>query len=213
MAIAGPQMFGFKTPKRKMRTAITTPLKTPTTITKSIVKTPGKSSEKKSVMQTPQATRQRLRESKSIHTFCNRNKQIHLLHSQLLFLFSELVKVTAQVIDNISDAESDNSNSESSSEDEDPEENLSTRQNNQNIDISVNAEDYFLAHSASVHTSDRTLNRLKNPRLCQETVDHLLESVHDCHLKEKQKLIKEHQDLFHLWKFILRYLYKPGFFF
>lgn len=104
-----------------------------------------------------------------------------------------------------SDAESDGSESDSSSNDEeDRKEHKLKAAKNQSMDITVNTEDYFLAQSSSVHTSDRTLNRLNNPRLSQEAVDSLMENFGDCHSKEKILLMKEYQQQFLQWIFLLR---------
>ena len=81
------------------------------------------------------------------------------------------------------------------------------------VDISANTEDYFLAQSSSVHTSDRTLNRLKNPRLNQETIDNLMEDVDDSHIKEKQLLMKDYQQQFPHWSFLLWFVDFKTFFF
>ena len=108
-----------------------------------------------------------------------------------------IVKVTSQVLEGTSDAESDGSDSDSSSDDEEDRKELKLKAaKNQALDISVNTEDYFLAKSSSVHTSDRTLNRLNNPRLSQEAVDSLMENFDDCHSKEKVLLMKEYQQQF-----------------
>nr|CAG4643411.1 EOG090X0AVI [Ilyocryptus agilis] len=168
-------MFGFKTPKRKR---ITTPLKTPTSIKPN--KTPNK---------TPLKTPRKTPDKK----------------------MSGIVKVTAEVLDGVhSDAESEEnseSESESSSEGDEEDEKLqefrARTAKSRVLDISSNAEDYFFAQSSSVHTSDRTLNRLKNPRLSQEAIDSLMEKVGDCHAKEKQFLMKDYQQQFPLWSFLL----------
>lgn len=121
------------------------------------------------------------------------------------FLQTEIVKVTSQVLEGVSDAESDGSESESSSDD-DEEDRKQLKRNaakNQTMDISVNTEDYFLAQSSSVHTSDRTLNRLATPRLSQEAVDSLMENFDDYHSKEKVLLMKDYQDQFSQWMFLL----------
>ena len=120
-----------------------------------------------------------------------------------------MVKVTAQVLDCTSDIESEASeSSESSSEEDDGTEKrnipLRTCKRNIQMDISVNAEDYFLAQSSAVHTSDRTLKRLKNPRLSHEAVDSLLQEVDDPHYREKRKMMKEYQHQFPMWDFLLR---------
>ena len=116
-----------------------------------------------------------------------------------------IVKVTSQVLEGTSDAESDGSDSDSSSDDEEDRKELKLKAaKNQALDISVNTEDYFLAQSSSVHTSDRTLNRLNNPRLSQEAVDSLMENFDDCHSKEKVLLMKEYQQQFLQWSFLLR---------
>ena len=120
-----------------------------------------------------------------------------------LHIFSEIVQVTSQVLNSTSDVES-SSESEASSEEEEQEKEEKTVIRNVNVDIAVNAEDYFLAQSTAIHTSDRTLNRLKNPRLSQEVVDELLESLGDCHEKEKQKMTREFHQHFVFWKFLLR---------
>lgn len=118
------------------------------------------------------------------------------------------MKVTSQVIDGASDVESDASESESSSADEEDEEEIKQLKTkalkNHAMDISVNAEDYFLAQSSAVHTSDRTLSRLKTPRLSQEAVDSLMENVDDCHIKEKSLLMKDYYQQFPLWNFLMR---------
>lgn len=109
------------------------------------------------------------------------------------------------MLEGTSDAESDGSESGSSSDfEEDRKELKRNAAKNQTMDISVNTEDYFLAQSSSVHTSDRTLNRLANPRLSQEAVDSLMENFDDCHSKEKVLLMKEYQDQFLQWTFLLR---------
>lgn len=117
--------------------------------------------------------------------------------------------MTAQVLDECtSDAEV--SESESSSEDEEDNKKLQqmkAKAAKNQVDISANTEDYFLAQSSSVHTSDRTLNRLKNPRLNQETVDCLMQDVNDCHIKEKQLLMKDYQQHFPHWSFLLKFVY------
>lgn len=122
--------------------------------------------------------------------------------------FTEIVKVTSQVLDGASDAESDGTESESSSDDEDDEQEIQKQKTkaskNHPMDISVNTEDYFLAQSSSVHTSDRTLSRLKTPRLSQEAVDSLMENVNDCHIKEKSLLMKDYYQQFTLWSFLMR---------
>lgn len=117
--------------------------------------------------------------------------------------------MTAQVLDGASDAESsEESESESSSADDEDDGELrefkAKKAKNQAVDISVNTEDYFLAQSSSVHTSDRTLNRLKNPRLSQETIDSLVGNVDDCHAKERMLLMKDYQQQFSMWTFLLR---------
>nr|CAG4641933.1 EOG090X0AVI [Eurycercus lamellatus] len=184
MVNKGSEIFGFKTPKRK--STMRTPLKTPTSlakqrINKTPLKTPDKSEDITRNIQTPQTVRRRLR--------------------------SRIVKVTAQVLECASDAESDGSESESSSEEENEDRKLqefkAKTAKNQIMDISVNTEDYFLAQSASVHTSDRTLNRLKTPRLSQEAIDSLMENVDDRHAKEKLLLMKDYQQQFPLWSFLL----------
>nr|CAG4636408.1 EOG090X0AVI [Eubosmina coregoni]SVE69982.1 EOG090X0AVI [Eubosmina coregoni] len=178
----GADIFGFKTPKRK--STMRTPLKTPTSVSKQRLyktpnKTPLKTPDKVKVAQTPQTVRRQLR--------------------------NKIVKVTAQVLDECtSDAEV--SESESSSEDEEDNKKLQqmkAKAAKNQVDISANTEDYFLAQSSSVHTSDRTLNRLKNPRLNQETVDCLMQDVNDCHIKEKQLLMKDYQQQFPHWSFLL----------
>lgn len=117
----------------------------------------------------------------------------------------EIVKVTSQVLEGASDAESDGSESESSSDcEEDIKEMKKKATKNQSMDITVNTEDYFLAQMSSVHTSDRTLNRLANPRLSQEAVDSLMENFDDCHSREKVLLMKDYQDQFFQWSFLLR---------
>nr|CAG4649574.1 EOG090X0AVI [Scapholeberis mucronata]SVE93801.1 EOG090X0AVI [Scapholeberis mucronata] len=177
--------FGWKTPKRK--STLRTPLKTPTSVAKQrLIKTPNKTplktpDRRKSVAaQTPQTVRRQLR--------------------------NKIVKVTSQVLEGVSDAESDGSESESSSDcdEEERKEMKKKAAKNQSMDITVNTEDYFLAQMSSVHTSDRTLNRLANPRLSQEAVDSLMENYDDCHSKEKLFLMKEYQDQFLQWSFLLR---------
>ena len=75
---------------------------------------------------------------------------------------------------------------------------------NPSMDVSVKTEDYFLAQSSSVHTSNRTLNRLKTPRLSQEAIDSLMEDVNDPHSKEKLLLMQEYHKQFTLWSFLIR---------
>ncbi len=120
------------------------------------------------------------------------------------------MKVNAQILEGESDeAESGSDESESSSEDEEEERKLQemkVKAAKNQMDISVNTEDYFLAQSSSVHTSDRTLNRLKNPRLSQEAIDSLMENVDDCHAKEKTLLMKDYQQQFPLWMFLFRWI-------
>lgn len=198
------RMTPLKTPtsvaKQKLtgRTPIKTPLKTPDRATRS---------RTNQVAQTPQTVRRKLRNRKYRHIKKSmRSRKMLTLASY----FSEIVKVTEQVLDGSeSEAESDDSGSgESSSEDEEVNRKLrelkAKAAKNQGFDISVNTEDYFLAQGAAVHTSDRTLNRLKNPRLSQEAVDSLLENVDDCHAKEKQLLMKDYQQKFPMWTFLLR---------
>lgn len=206
-------MFGFKTPKRK--NTMTTPLKTPTSVSKQrVTRTPSKTPLKtpvrgrpKAEPKTPQTVRKRLRSSKCISNF-DTNEQLLTLISPYL----EIVKVASQVLDGTSDAESDAFESDSSSEDEEEEEEIQKQKikaaKNHNMDISVNAEDYFLAQSSAVHTSDRTLNRLKTPRLSQEAVDSLMENVDDCHIKEKSLLMKEYYQQFPLWSFLMRCVFR-----
>nr|SVE79672.1 EOG090X0AVI [Daphnia magna] len=183
----GAELFGFgwKTPRKK--TTLRTPLKTPTSalkqrINKTPNKTPLKTPDKGRKIisaQTPQTVRRQLR--------------------------NKIVKVTSQVLEGNSDAESNGSESDSSSNDEEDRNELKLRAaKNQSMDITVNTEDYFLAQSSSVHTSDRTLNRLNNPRLSQEAVDSLMENFDDCHSKEKILLMKEYQQQFLQWIFLLR---------
>nr|SVE74364.1 EOG090X0AVI [Daphnia barbata] len=120
-------------------------------------------------------------------------------------ILTEIVKATSQVLEGNSDAESDGSESDSSSDDEEGRKQLKLKAvKNQLLDITVNTEDYFLAQTCSVHTSDRTLNRLNNPRLSQEAVDSLMENLDDCHSKEKILLMKEYQQQFLQWMFLLR---------
>ena len=129
-----------------------------------------------------------------------------------MFNVPGIVKVTNQVLECVSDVESDGSDTDSSSEEEC--EDQDQKQGNlrrkavkyQVADVSLNTEDYFLAQSASVHTSDRTLNRLKNPRLSQEAVDSLMETVNDPHSKEKLLMLKEYHGQFTLWNFLLKYI-------
>lgn len=139
--------------------------------------------------------------------------QWHAVSKLLLILpkyFTEIVKVTAQVLDGLSDQDSDGSSSSDSSSEDDEEDRKRLQEmkakaaKNQVLDISVHAEDYFLAQSSAVHTSDRTLNRLRTPRLSQEAVDSLMENVNDCHAKEKMLLMKDYQQQFPLWKFLFR---------
>nr|CAG4634980.1 EOG090X0AVI [Alona affinis] len=193
----GAEIYGFnKTPKKRLSTMRATPLKTPTSVAKkkqstrtpnkTPLKTPDKSSRDRNsnIAQTPQTVRRKMR--------------------------NRIVKVTAQVLDG-SESEasegSDDSSSSSSSEDEEVDRKLrelkAKAAKNQGFDISVNTEDYFLAQGASVHTSDRTLNRLKNPRLSQEAIDSLMENVDDCHAKEKLLLMKDYQQQFPLWSFLM----------
>ena len=65
MAEKGVEMFGFKTPKRKMRTPMKTPLKTPLSLTKqSLSKTPDRSQERHTLVpHTPQTVRRQIRRS------------------------------------------------------------------------------------------------------------------------------------------------------
>lgn len=113
--------------------------------------------------------------------------------------------MTSQVLEGNSDADSDGSQSDSSSDDEEEDlKQIKLKAAKNQMDISVNTEDYFLAQSSSVHTSDRTLNRLSNPRLSQEAVDSLMENFDDCHSKEKILLMKEYQQQFLQWIFLLR---------
>jgi hypothetical protein len=141
------------------------------------------------------------------------------LCTKQVFIFLEIVKVTAQVLEECASEEgSDQSESDESSSEDDEEDNKKLQQmkskaaKNQ-VDISANTEDYFLAQSSSVHTSDRTLNRLKNPRLNQETIDNLMEDVDDSHIKEKQLLMKDYQQQFPHWSFLLGFVDFKIFFF
>lgn len=74
---------------------------------------------------------------------------------------------------------------------------------NPNMDVNLNTEDYFLAQSSLVHTSNRTLNRLKNPRLSQEAIDSLMEDINDPHSKEKLLMLQQYHEQFTLWSFLL----------
>nr|CAH0110563.1 unnamed protein product [Daphnia galeata] len=184
----GAELFGFgwKTPK-KNKSTLRTPLKTPTSVAakQRLNKTPNKTplktpdrGRKSTTAQTPQTVRRQLR--------------------------NKIVKVTSQVLEGNSDADSDGSQSDSSSDDEEDLKQIKLKAAKNQMDISVNTEDYFLAQSSSVHTSDRTLNRLSNPRLSQEAVDSLMENFDDCHSKEKILLMKEYQQQFLQWIFLLR---------
>ena len=132
------------------------------------------------------------------------------IHRHVIFFFfhPEIVKVTAQVLDGSESEASESAEDSSSSEDEEDDRKLREMKakmaKNQGFDISVNAEDYFLAQGSSVHTSDRTLNRLKTPRLSQEAIDSLMENVDDRHAKEKLLLMKDYQQQFPLWSFLMR---------
>jgi len=188
MMSKGSEIFGFKTPSRR-RSALmrTTPLKTPTSVSKQRLnrtpnKTPLKTKEKISAIQTPQTVRRKLR--------------------------NKIVKVTTQVLECVSDPDSNESDSDSESSEEEEEEELALDKENKvnvnpSMDVSVKTEDYFLAQSSSVHTSNRTLNRLKTPRLSQEAIDSLMEDVNDPHSKEKLLLMQEYHKQFTLWSFLI----------
>jgi len=180
----GAEIFGFKTPRR--RSMLRTPLKTPTSVGKQRLnktpnKTPLKNQEKISTIQTPQTVRRKLR--------------------------NKIVKVTTQVLECVSDDDSNGSDSDSESSEEDEEQNLEEIKSkvniNPNMDVNLNTEDYFLAQSSLVHTSNRTLNRLKNPRLSQEAIDSLMEDINDPHSKEKLLMLQQYHEQFTLWSFLL----------
>ncbi|KAM4836273.1 origin recognition complex subunit 2 [Thomomys bottae] len=61
-------------------------------------------------------------------------------------------------------------------------------------------EEYFEAHSSSkVLTSDKTLQKLKRPKLDQQTLRNLLSKFSPSFSAEIKQLNKEHEKLFHKW--------------
>ncbi|XP_014674248.1 PREDICTED: origin recognition complex subunit 2-like [Priapulus caudatus] len=63
-------------------------------------------------------------------------------------------------------------------------------------------EEYFDAHGrATVATSDRTLARLRNPRLDQQSLASVLKSAPLSHARESAALYDEHRELFTRWMF------------
>uniref|UniRef100_A0A8C5RQ79 Origin recognition complex subunit 2 n=1 Tax=Laticauda laticaudata TaxID=8630 RepID=A0A8C5RQ79_LATLA len=61
-------------------------------------------------------------------------------------------------------------------------------------------EEYFEAHSSSkVLTSDRTLQKLENKKLDQESLRNLLNNVPVAFAAEREKLMKQYESLFYKW--------------
>lgn len=114
--------------------------------------------------------------------------------------------MTTQVLECVSDdSNGSDSDSDSSEEDEEDVEKVLSKVNiNPSMDINLNTEDYFLAQSSLVHTSNRTLNRLKNPRLSQEAIDSLMENINDPHSKEKLLMLQQYHEQFSLWSFLIK---------
>ena len=73
------------------------------------------------------------------------------------------------------------------------------------------AEEYFETNQRS-ETSDRTLNRLKTPRLTQEDIDRLLTGQPVKYEKEIHKLLGEYRSKFLKWHILLRQSFNLVFF-
>ncbi|XP_033099328.1 origin recognition complex subunit 2-like, partial [Anneissia japonica] len=63
------------------------------------------------------------------------------------------------------------------------------------------AEDYFVAHSDRTVTSDRTLARLKNPKMSSQHLKSMLHSAPTSHVEDTELLYQEHRGIFNRWMF------------
>ncbi|XP_046330979.2 origin recognition complex subunit 2-like [Haliotis rufescens] len=103
-------------------------------------------------------------------------------------------------------SEEDSFGSSSDSEGSEEEETATTpsrsrRRKTNDVEFTTNAEEYFDIHSGAAITSDRTLSKLDTPRLDQQALSALLESVSSSHVSECAGLLQEHMALFSKWMF------------
>nr|CAD7454616.1 unnamed protein product [Timema tahoe] len=80
----------------------------------------------------------------------------------------------------------------------------STKKRRKDISSVPEMEDYFSRSSSKAVTSNHTLNRLKTPRLAQGRLQHLLGKIEPSHKNAINSLCKEHESQFHKWMLALR---------
>ncbi|XP_071940938.1 origin recognition complex subunit 2-like [Antedon mediterranea] len=201
--VVSSAVYQFKTPKRagqmaKLAAETCTPITSKTTPLKPV-------STKKSTKQQPQtpATR-KLPTRRSARRGAVRDVDLDSDYS------SES--------EDVSDDEEDMSDSASSTSSRDSESvkasankpqqsknNTTTMKRRTRADIQTEnmAEDYFVAHSDRTVTSDRTLARLKNPKMSQQQLKNMLHSTPSSHSEDTELLYREHRGLFNRWMYQL----------
>ncbi|KAK2718186.1 hypothetical protein QYM36_005489 [Artemia franciscana] len=138
-------------------------------------------------------------------------------------LKQRIQKITEDILEDLSSSsgsEFEPSSSESS-DDEDEDKNLlhsfknvkknkpfqrtpgKPRKNRPMVDAGIDVESYFKSQSEDNLTSNRTLNRLSQPRLEKAQVDNILKNLKNRHEVEYKELVDEHRSLFPKWLFLL----------